>query len=85
MEWIVKAVKTEDAAKEFVTKSNEVYKAILVSANFVNYRGYPDVDKMSHAERELHFAPGWNPLAPNLDEPDYTGWRFYYEETELED
>lgn len=68
-EWSLHGYFSEDEAKGFVSRSDELHRKLWVDG------GAED----DYEKREELFQLGWNPEAPNLDCPDYTGFRFWYE------
>lgn len=77
-EFALHGYRTESEAKAFVERSDALFderwaKTLAASKD----------DGMQHKERCRQFATGWHPECPDLDVPDYTGYRFWYEAVEI--
>lgn len=63
--------RTEQEAQDFVTRSDQLFRERWAKV------------KGDYDERYLQFTAGWHPECPDLDVPDYTGYRFWYEAVEI--
>lgn len=75
-EWPLHGYKTEQEAKDFVTRADAAFKERWVQCNTEDR--YPDYERLYHL-----FEKGWFPECPELADPDYTGFYFWYNAVEV--
>lgn len=63
--------RTEKEAQDFVLCSQEHFNKRWVNV------------KDDYHNLEINFPKGWHPECPELDQPAYTGYRFWYEAVEI--
>lgn len=77
-EWTLHGYKTEQEAKDFVERVDATFKELWVQCLTSPKSRYTD-----HEKRYSLFEKGWFPECPELAEPDYTGFYFWYDTVEI--